>query len=110
MAFPDLFPLPVEGGPITQALMLIVVPNNTGMDVFPSLHSGITAYICGFFLLGGRRYWKATTVLALLTLSIVVATVYLRFHYGVDLCVGIFLALCVLWFTQKFRKETIKCL
>ena len=103
MAFPDIFPYPVHGGAITHFLTGLVAQGITGMDVFPSLHSGITVYVWGFCLLGGRRYRLATAVLTLLMLGIVVATVYLRYHYGIDLLAGIALALCVLWVIQSFR-------
>ncbi|MDR2012318.1 MAG: phosphatase PAP2 family protein [Rhodanobacter sp.] len=101
MTFPEVFPYPPQGGAITHFLTGVVAQGVTGMDVFPSLHSGISAYVWGFCLLGGRRYRAAAIVLAPVLLSIVVATVYLRYHYGIDLLAGMVLALGVLWVVQS---------
>jgi hypothetical protein len=109
MAFPDVFPYPVQGRTITRFLTGLVAQGTTGMDVFPSLHSGVTVYIWGFCLLGGRRYRAAAVTLTPMLLCIVVATVYLRYHYGIDLLAGIALALGVLWIVQSFRKREGAC-
>ncbi|MDR2188985.1 MAG: phosphatase PAP2 family protein [Azonexus sp.] len=109
MAFPEIFPYPAEGGAMTHFLTGLVAQGITGMDVFPSLHSGVTVYVWGFFLLGGRRYRAATIALTPVMLSIVTATVYLRYHYGIDLLAGIALALGVLWVVQSCRKREGVC-
>ncbi|MDR1349714.1 MAG: phosphatase PAP2 family protein [Zoogloeaceae bacterium] len=104
LAFPGIFPWPPEGGVITRFLSALVAQGITGMDVFPSLHGGVTLYILGFFALGRRRcaYGVATALLTLIALPLLLATVYLRYHYGIDLIAGIALAGAVLaWIHPK---------
>ena len=104
MAFPETFPYPVHGGVMTAFLAGIVRNGITGMDVFPSLHGGIGAYVFGFFALGGYR--RIAAILAPVTAALIVATVYLRYHYGIDLLCGLALAVMVLAFVQHYRKES----
>lgn len=103
MAFPGVFPYPVHGGAMTALLAGVVKAGITGMDVFPSLHSGIGVYVLGFFALGGYR--RIAVLLAPIILALVVATLYLRYHYGIDVLCGIALAAAVLAFIQRYRKE-----
>ncbi|MGY3038804.1 hypothetical protein ACVWWQ_000391 [Rhodanobacter sp. TND4EL1] len=103
MAFPAVFPYPVHGGPTTALLTRAVQAGITGMDVFPSLHSGIGVYVLGFFALGGYR--RATWLLTPIILTLVPATLYLRYHYGIDVLCGIALAAGVLTFIQHYRKD-----
>jgi len=103
IAFPGLFPYPPDGGPMTAFLARIVDAGVTGMDVFPSLHAGIGVYVLGFLFLSGRRAWG----LALLPVVavLVLATVYLLYHYGIDVACGLALAALVLAFVRRYRKE-----
>jgi membrane-associated phospholipid phosphatase len=103
MAFPDVFPYPLHAGPMTTLLAGVVKAGITGMDVFPSLHSGIGVYVWGFFALGGYR--RIALLLAPIILALVVATLYLRYHYGIDVLCGITLAAAVLALVQRYRKE-----
>lgn len=103
MAFPDSFPYPVHGGAMTALLAGVVKAGITGMDVFPSLHSGIGVYVLGFFALGGYR--RTALLLAPIILALVVATLYLRYHYGIDVLCGIALAAAVLALVQRYRKD-----
>jgi membrane-associated phospholipid phosphatase len=103
IAFPEAFPYPVHGGAMTALLAGVVKAGITGMDVFPSLHSGIGVYVLGFFALGGYR--RIALLLAPIILALVVATLYLRYHYGIDVLCGIALATVVLTLVQRYRKE-----
>lgn len=103
MAFPQTFPYPPQGGPVTAFLVSVVRNGITGMDVFPSLHAGIGTYVLGFFALGGYR--RMAWLLAPVVTALVVATVYLRYHYGIDVLCGLALAAAVLTFIQRHRKE-----
>lgn len=108
IAFPDIFPYPAQGGPITALLTRMVAGGITGMDVFPSLHVGISAYVLGFLFLCGHRKLAALLLPAVLALT--VATVYLRYHYGFDLLCGLALAAVVLIFVHRYRKESRACI
>ncbi|WP_243048620.1 phosphatase PAP2 family protein [Dyella sp. RRB7] len=103
MAFPETFPYPPQGGPITTFLVSVVKNGITGMDVFPSLHAGIGTYVLGFSALGGYR--RIAVLLAPVVMALVVATLYLRYHYGIDVLCGLALAAAVLTFVQRYRKE-----
>ncbi|MDR0441532.1 MAG: phosphatase PAP2 family protein [Candidatus Accumulibacter sp.] len=110
IAFPSVFPYPPAGGPITGFLAGMVAQGVTGMDVFPSLHCGATLYVLGFFALGSldpekRAYLPVAVVLTLVFIPLLLATVYMRYHYGVDLLAGAALAVSVLAYVQKKRFE-----
>jgi len=104
IAFPQIFPYPPEGGVITSFLVRLVGQGVTGMDVFPSLHTGISLYILGFFVLipkQTRVHRLVVLALAALVAPLIAATVYLRYHYGLDLIAGAALALIVLIFVRR---------
>ncbi len=103
LAFPAHFAYPPAGGPMTALLVAVVKDGITGMDAFPSLHSGIGVYVLGFFALGGYR--RIAVLLAPAVLALVIATVYLRYHYGIDVLCGLALAAAVLTFIQRYRKD-----
>jgi len=72
-------------------------------DVFPSLHVGISFVVWLYAYRNSRRlFW----ILAPLVLSLFVSTVYLRYHYLVDVVAGLLLApLCFFlanWLFLKF--------
>ncbi|MDR0674086.1 MAG: phosphatase PAP2 family protein [Zoogloeaceae bacterium] len=108
IAFPALFPYPPQGGAITQALVDVVAQGVTGMDVFPSLHCGVSLYVLGFFASGAvlrqsRAYSFVSLILAAICAPLVLATVYLRYHYGIDLLAGTALAAATLLFLHQTR-------
>jgi hypothetical protein len=63
-------------------------------DVFPSLHTAMPTYLSIFSFLERRRMpFKLTWApLALFTTQIIAATMFLRWHYLIDICAGITLA------------------
>lgn len=103
-AFPDVFAYPVHHGAMTLFLTEMVDKGITGMDVFPSLHTGITLYIVGFLFLAGYR--RIAYCLTPLAAGLILATVYLHYHYGIDVVIGAALAFFVLYFTFKKEKVT----
>ena len=94
IAYPELFTYPVHDGVMTLFLTEIVEKGITGMDVFPSLHTGITLFIVGFLFKTGYR--KIAWCLAPLTVGLIIATIYLHYHYGIDVIFGAVLAFVVL--------------
>jgi hypothetical protein len=64
-------------------------------DVFPSLHTAMPTYLSIFSFLERRRMpFKLTWLpLSLFTTQIIGATMFLRWHYLVDICAGITLAI-----------------
>ena len=71
-------------------------------DVFPSLHVGISFVVWLYAYRNSRRlFW----ILAPVILSLFVSTVYLRYHYLVDVVAGLVLApLCFLFANWLFKR------
>ena len=91
------------GGVLTQFVTQNVNQGVTGMDVFPSLHTAISIFIVGyFFQLGHKKLASLFTPIVLGTIS---ATIFLRYHYGIDVIVGILLALTTLTLTKKWLSQ-----
>lgn len=87
------------GGIIAPALIAIVKDGVTGMDVFPSLHTALTLYITAFLWRDGKR--KTALLLAPVTAGTIAATIWLRYHYGVDDLAGLALALTALYGSRE---------
>ncbi|WP_193015291.1 MULTISPECIES: phosphatase PAP2 family protein [Gammaproteobacteria] len=102
ISFPSDFVYPVYSGAMTLFLTELVDKGITGMDVFPSLHTGITIYIVGFFYFSGYR--RTAYCLSPILMGLILATVYLHYHYGIDVIVGALLAFSVLYITCKNNK------
>jgi membrane-associated phospholipid phosphatase len=89
VALADRFAGPLEGGPLTALHDWIVVNGTNGVDVFPSLHCALTAFLLFFDRLHDpARYRRWLPWVALLWTS----TIYLRYHYFVDVLAGFALA------------------
>ncbi|KAA8995000.1 phosphatase PAP2 family protein [Affinibrenneria salicis] len=98
--FPEQFPYPPPGGAITAFLARLVAQGGTGMDVFPSLHCGISLYIFGYLAL--QRHAAIALILLPVVAGLILATLYLRYHYGIDLIAGALLACAVLGWLHRF--------
>lgn len=94
---PAFYHLPDGGavGAIAQSVIAIVKQGVTEMDVFPSLHTAVTLFVVGFLWYDGHK--KAALVLLPIAIGIVLATIFLRYHYGVDMLVGVVLAMGAVW-------------
>ena len=97
-ALPALPPLPA--GPLTQWLHPLIVGGSNGVDVFPSIHFTASFYLLLFdWWHYRRRFWRWLAPVLGLWLS----TVYLRYHYLVDLLAGLPLAVLALWVMHRYR-------
>ena len=84
VAFPGLFQVPLSGGlydPVARILDVARAPR----DVFPSLHVGLSAVVLWY---GFRRSRATGLVLLPLVLGNWLSTLYLRYHYLVDVFAG----------------------
>jgi len=76
---------PLDGGWLTRIHQAIVVQGTNGVDVFPSLHCGVTSFLLFFDRRHSpRRYLALLAPVAILWIS----TIYLRYHYFVDVIAG----------------------
>ncbi len=71
-------------------------------DVFPSLHVGISFLV---WLYAYRNSQKLFWILSPFVLSLWVSTVYLRYHYLVDVLAGLILAPLSLWLSDGLFKH-----
>jgi membrane-associated phospholipid phosphatase len=96
LAFAKLYTVPLAGGWLTQANAGFVDIGGNKVDAFPSLHCAASAFVLAFDFRHSRgRFWLFLVPVAGLWLS----TVYLRYHYLVDLVAGFALAAVALKLT-----------
>jgi hypothetical protein len=102
-AFPELFTTPLSGGILTHLNAALVARGSSRFDVFPSLHVLITCVL----LAHDRRYVPRRFRLMLLPAAgMVAATLYLRYHYAVDLLAGFALFVAVRWTTARYLNRS----
>ena len=90
IAFRNLFTVPLEGGPFLHLNEAMVAFGSNGVDVFPSLHCAVPVFILGFAYRHARReFWWLLVPVA----GICASTIYLRYHYLIDVICGLVLAL-----------------
>jgi len=102
------FTQPLEGWWLSSwALPLFNVASN-GVDVFPSIHVAASFYLLGFDARHNRRrFWWLLVPCVLLWVS----TVYLRYHYFVDLLAGFVIGLvglAVAWACERSRTHSFQ--
>ena len=89
LAMPEAFSHPIAGGWITRLNDLAVRRGSNHVDVFPSLHVAVSAFLLGFDFRHTRwRFWSY----AVPGVGLWVSTLYLRYHYGIDVLSGFALA------------------
>lgn len=93
LTYPELFSVELTGGPIAHLTQRMVEVGSNRVDVFPSLHCAVSAYILGFYWHYHRRqFWWLLLPIA----GLWVSTIYLRYHYFVDVICGFALALAAI--------------
>jgi hypothetical protein len=103
LAFARLYSVPLVGGWLTQANASMVDIGGNKVDVFPSLHCAASAFVLGFDFRHSRgRFWLFLVPVVGLWSS----TVYLRYHYLVDLVAGFALAAAALKVTAAPSPES----
>ena len=89
-AYDELFTRPLPSGAIGREIMGLMGWGSSGFDVFPSLHVTITCVLLAHdWVEVRRRFWVMVGPVA----GLVVSTVYLRYHYGLDVLAGAILFL-----------------
>lgn len=89
IAMADQFQQPLTGFLVTGWNAAVVAKGSNGVDVFPSLHCAVSA----FFLFFDRKHrpWRFWIYLAP-CVGLWISTIYLRYHYLIDVIIGFLLA------------------
>lgn len=102
LAFPEELGDPLTGWMITRFNTWVVLNGSNGVDVFPSLHCGVSLYLLLFDRL--HSPWRFRLYL-IPCFGIWIATIYLRYHYLMDLIAGFALAAFALWLTERWAAK-----
>jgi len=96
VALADRFTTPVHGGWLTALNEQMVSTGSNHVDVFPSLHIAVSLFLWLTLL---KDYRRLGVLLTPLLVVLWVSTIYLRYHYSIDLIAGAVLALGIFWLT-----------
>lgn len=97
IALASQFDTPLTGWAITRANDAVVRAGSNGVDVFPSLHCAVSAYLLGFDR--WHRRWRYRLYLVP-CVGLWFSTIYLRYHYLIDCVGGFALAAVALWLVK----------
>lgn len=89
------FEEPLHGGMFFDAVWRAVDRAGAMLDIFPSLHTAYPSFFALFaFTHRERRPYKYVwPVLAFITVNMVIATLFLRWHWAIDVLAGLLLAI-----------------
>ncbi len=91
-AYPDLFSAALAGGPLARFNHFVVGSGASPLGTFPSLHMMNTLLLLEYdWRACRRRFW----IMLVPGLGLLASTLYLRYHYAVDLLAGLILFLCI---------------
>lgn len=98
-AMADQFTVPLHGWWFTRLNEAVVSLGSNGVDVFPSLHCAVSA----FFLFFDRRHrpWRFK-LYVVPCVGLWISTIYLRYHYAIDVICGFALAAFALWLSKRY--------
>jgi membrane-associated phospholipid phosphatase len=102
LPMPEAFPIALEGGFLTGVNAAAIGSGSNHVDVFPSLHTAVTVFLMGWLWPRRRRLFLA---LLLPASGIIISTIYLRYHYAVDVAAGLCLAAVGLWLSSLTNKK-----
>ncbi len=90
-------------------VMSTVATAGAQKDIFPSLHTGAPTFITLFSYrhratLPFRYTWA---ILAFFTLNIIIATMFLRWHYVIDVVAGVLVAVFGRWISERLTDHEL---
>jgi membrane-associated phospholipid phosphatase len=98
------FKTPLHGPWLFDWTLRSVNDASNRIDAFPSVHMAASLYLLLFdWRHWRRRFWWVLAPCLMLWFS----TVYLRFHYFVDLLAGVVVALAGWWMAEKYDASTV---
>jgi membrane-associated phospholipid phosphatase len=99
------FHTPLHGPWLLDSTVGLVNRGSNAVDVFPSVHIAASLYLLLFdWQHWRRRFWWVLAPCVVLWGS----TIYLRFHYFVDLLAGVLVALIGWWIAQRYADRSLE--
>jgi membrane-associated phospholipid phosphatase len=105
IAMAGQFDVPLTGWWITKWNAAVVAHGSNGVDVFPSLHCAVSYFL--LFFDRRHRPWRFR-ILLIPCVGLWFSTIYLRYHYFIDVACGFTLAAFALWLANNFPRKTMK--
>lgn len=102
LAYPELFGNTLSGGLVTALNQTMVERGSNRVDVWPSLHCAVSAFILGF---AWRHHRTEFHYLLLPVAGLWVSTLYLRYHYFTDVLCGFALAAFALSESARYARN-----
>jgi membrane-associated phospholipid phosphatase len=102
IAMAGQFTKPLDGGWITRWNAAIVAAGSNNVDVFPSLHCAVSSFL--LFFDRRHRPWRFKLYLVP-AVGLWVSTIYLRYHYFIDVVCGFAIAAFALWLAKRYPRE-----
>jgi hypothetical protein len=82
----DQYRGPLPGGLFYNLVLVTVEKGGPLRDIFPSLHTAVPVYLTIFSI---RHYPRLVVPVGFITCNIVIATLFLRYHYVTDVLTGL---------------------
>jgi membrane-associated phospholipid phosphatase len=98
----DQFTKPLDGWWITKWNAAIVAAGSNKVDVFPSLHCAVSSFL--LFFDRRHRPWRFRLYLVP-AVGLWLSTIYLRYHYFIDVVCGFALAALALWLANHYPRK-----
>jgi membrane-associated phospholipid phosphatase len=98
LSMTDQFTKPLDGWWVTKWNAAIVTAGSNKVDVFPSLHCAVSCFL--LFFDRRHRPWRFKLYLVP-AVGLWLSTIYLRYHYFIDVLAGFALAAFALWLARR---------
>jgi len=100
-----IFATPLHGPLLLDWTLKTLNDGSNHVDVFPSVHLAASLYLLLFdWKHWRRRFWWVLVPCLIMCFS----TLYLRFHYFVDLLAGVGVALVGWWMAEQYEASTLQ--
>jgi hypothetical protein len=99
------FAQPLAGGWITRVAKPVLDAASNGVDAFPSIHVAVSMYLLAF---DHRHYRRRFWCVLVPCVALWISTVYLRYHYCVDVAAGAGLAAVGLSVAARYEGLSLK--
>jgi membrane-associated phospholipid phosphatase len=103
LSMTDQFTTPLNGWWITKWNAAIVAAGSNKVDVFPSLHCAISSFL--LFFDRRHRPWRFKLYLVP-AVGLWFSTIYLRYHYFIDVLCGFALSAFALWLARRYPRTS----